>query len=155
MNSICQQIWKTQQWTQDWKRSVFIPIQIKAKPKMFKILYNCTHSHISKVMQKIFKIGFSSIWTEKFQIYKLGFEEAEEPVKLTTFIRSWTNQKSYRKICTSTSLTTLKPSTVWITTNCGKFFKRWEYQIRLPASWETCMLVQKQLLVSVTEQQTG
>jgi len=155
MNSICQQIWKTQQWTQDWKRSVFIPIQIKAKPKMFKILYNCTHSHISKVMQKIFKIGFSSIWTEKFQIYKLGFEEAEEPVKLTTFIRSWTNQKSYRKICTSTSLTTLKPSTVWITTNCGKFFKRWEYQIRLPASWETCMLVQKQHLESDTEQQTG
>ena len=40
----------------------------------------------------------------------------------------------------------LKPLTVWITTNCGKFLKRWEYQTTLPASWETCMQVKKQQL---------
>ena len=48
-----------------------------------------------------------------------------------------------------------KPLTVWITTNCGKFFRRWEYQTILPVSWETCMWVKKQQLELVIEQQTG
>ena len=48
-----------------------------------------------------------------------------------------------------------KPLTVWITTNCGKFLKRWEYQTTLPASWETCMQVKKQQSEPDTEQQTG
>ena len=48
-----------------------------------------------------------------------------------------------------------KPLTVWITTNCGKFFKRWEYQITWPASWEICMQVRKQQLELDMEQQTG
>ena len=42
-HSIRQQVWKTQQWPQDWKRSVFIPIQGKAMPKMFKLPHNCIH----------------------------------------------------------------------------------------------------------------
>ena len=50
----------------------------------------------------------------------------------------------FQKTSTSASLTTLKLLTVWITTNCGKFLKRWEYQTTLPASWETCMQVMKQ-----------
>ena len=49
----------------------------------------------------------------------------------------------------------IKPLTVWITANCGKFFKRWEYQITLPASWETCIQVKKQQLEPDMEQQTG
>ena len=49
----------------------------------------------------------------------------------------------------------LKPLTVWITTNCGKFFKRWEYQTTLTASWETYMQVKKQQLKLDMEQQTG
>ena len=44
---------------------------------------------------------------------------------------------------------------VWITINCGKFFKRWEYQIIWPASWEICMQVRKQQLELDMEQQTG
>ena len=48
-----------------------------------------------------------------------------------------------------------KPMTVWITTNCGKFLKRWEYQITWPASWEICMQVRKQQLELGMEQQTG
>ena len=48
-----------------------------------------------------------------------------------------------------------KPLTVWITTNCGKFFKRWEYQTTLPDSWEICMQVRKQQLEMDMEQQTG
>ena len=59
------------------------------------------------------------------------------------------------KASTSASLTTLKPLTVWITTNCEKFWKRWEYQITLPAFWETCMQVKKQQLEPDMEQQTG
>ena len=47
-----------------------------------------------------------------------------------------------------------KPLNVWITTNCGKFFKRWEYQTTWPASWEICMQVKKQQLELDMEQQT-
>ena len=54
LHKICQQIWKTQQWTEDWKRSVFIPVPRKAMAKNVQTTeYNCTHSHSSKVMLKI------------------------------------------------------------------------------------------------------
>ena len=65
------------------------------------------------------------------------------------------NQESSRKISISALLTMPKPSTVWITINCGKFWKRWEYQTTWPASWETCLQVRKQLLELDMEQQTG
>ena len=48
-----------------------------------------------------------------------------------------------------------KPLIVWITTNCGKFLKGWEYQTTWPASWEICMPVKKQQLELDMEQQTG
>ena len=113
-------------------------------------------SHTSKILLKSFKIGFSSIWTENFQMRKLGFKEAEEAeIKLPTFVGSQRKQRSFKKTSTSASLTTLMPLTVWITTNCGKFLKRWEYQTALPASWETCMQVRKQQLELDMEQQTG
>ena len=60
-----------------------------------------------------------------------------------------------RKTSTSALLTTPKPLTVWITTNCGKFFKRWKYQTTLPASCKTCMQVKKQQLEPDMEQWTG
>ena len=61
----------------------------------------------------------------------------------------------HQKTLTSALLTTPKPLTVWITTNCGKFLKRWEYQTTLPASWEICMQVKKQQLEMDMEQLTG
>ena len=61
----------------------------------------------------------------------------------STSTGSQEKQESSRK--TSASLTTPKPLTVWITTNYGKFFKRWEYQTTWPASWETCVQVKKQV----------
>ena len=64
-------------------------------------------------------------------------------------------QKSSRKTSTSALLTTPKPLTVWITINCGKFWKRWEYQTMWPVSWEICMQVKKQPLERDMEQQTG
>jgi len=62
---------------------------------------------------------------------------------------------SPRKTSNSALLTTPKPLTVWITTNCGKFFKRWKYQTTWSASWEICMQVKKQLLELDMEQRTG
>ena len=60
-----------------------------------------------------------------------------------------------RKTSTSACLTMLEPLTVWITTNSGKFLKRWEYQTTLPAFWETCIKVKKQQLELDTEQWAG
>ena len=68
---------------------------------------------LARLCSKSFKLGFSSMWTEYFQMYKLGFEEAEERIKLSAFIGSWRKQGRSRK--TSASLTMLKPLTAWIT----------------------------------------
>jgi len=60
---------------------------------------------------------------------KLVLEKAEEPeIKLPTSTGSSQNQESSRKTSISALLTMRKPLTVWVTINCGKFFKRWEYQ---------------------------
>ena len=62
-------------------------------------------------------------------MFQLDLEKAEEPeIKLPTSVGSSEKQEHSRKTSTSASLTTLKPLTVWVTTNCGKFLKRWEYQ---------------------------
>ena len=91
-----------------------------------------------------------------FQMLKLDLEKGEElEIKLPTSIGSQKKQKSYRKTSTSALLTTPKSMTVWITTNCGKFWKRWEYQITWPASWEICIQVKKQQLELDMEQLTG
>ena len=63
--------------------------------------------------------------------------------------------REYQKTSASVLLTMPKPLAVWITTNCGKLFKRWEYQTTLPASWGICMQVKKQQLELDMEQQTG
>ena len=88
-------------------------------------------------------------------MFKLVLEKAEEPeVKFPTSVWSSKKQESSRK-ATTTLLTMPKPLTVWITINCGKFFKRWEYQTTWPASWEICMQVKKQQLEPDMGQQTG
>ena len=64
-------------------------------------------------------------------------------------------QENSRKSCTSALLTMLKHLIVWITTNCGKFLKRWKHQVTWPASWDICKQVKKQPLEPDMEQQTG
>ena len=82
--------------------------------------------------------------TVNFQMFKLVLEKAKEPqIKLRTYSGSLKKQGSSRKTSISALLTRPKPLTVWITTNCGKFWKRWEYQTTWPASWEICMQVRK------------
>ena len=91
-----------------------------------------------------------------FQMFKLDLQKAEEPeIKLPASVGSSKKQESSRKTPISALLTMPKPLTVWITINCGKFFKRWEYQTTRPASGETCMQVRKQQLELDMEQQTG
>ena len=85
-----------------------------------------------------------------------GFRKAEEPeIKLPTSAGSSKKQESSRKTSISTLLTTPKPLSIWITINCGKFWKRWEHQTTWAASWEACMQVRKQQLELDMEQQTG
>ena len=136
---------------------IFIPIPKKGNAK--ECSNYCTIaliSHASKVMLKIFQAKLQQSMNWDFQIYKLDLEKAEEPeIKLPTSAGSWKKQENSRKISTSALLTMLKPLTVWITANCGKFFKRCEYQTTLPVSWETCKQVNKQQLALDMEQQTG
>ena len=102
--SICQQIWKTEQWPQDWKMSVFIPVPKKGNAKEcsnYRII--ALISHASKVMLN-------------FQMFKLVLEKAKEPeIKLPTSAGLSKKQESSRKISISALLTMPKPLTVWIT----------------------------------------
>ena len=96
------------------------------------------------------------MWTMNFQMFKLVLGKAEEPeIKLPTSVGSSKKQESSREKSTSALLIMPKLLTMWITTNCGKFFKRWEYQTTWPASWGICMQVKKQQLELDMEQQTG
>ena len=90
-----------------------------------------------------------------FQMFKMVLENAEEQeIKLPTSAESSKNQESSRKTSISALLTMPKPLTVWITINCGKLWKRWEYQTTWFASWEACMQVRKQQL-ELDMEQTG
>ena len=107
-------------------------------------------------MLKILQARLQQYVNMNFQMFKLDLEKVEEPeIKLPTSTESLKKQESSRKTSIFALLTTPKPLTVWITINCGKFWKRWEYQTTWPASWETCMQVRKQQLELDMEQQTG
>ena len=116
---ICQQIWKTQQWTQDWKRSVFIPIPKKGNAKECSNYHKIAlSSHASEICSKFSKSGFSNTWTMNFQMFKMVLEKAEEPeIKLPTSTGSPKKQESSRKTSISALLTMPKPLTVQITIN--------------------------------------
>ena len=98
LHSICQQIWKTQQWPQDWKRSVFIPISKKGNAKECSNYHTIALiSHASKVMLKFSKPGINSMGTVNSLMFKLVLEKADEPeTKLPTSAGSWKKQESSR-----------------------------------------------------------
>ena len=148
LHSICQQIWKTQQWPQDWKRSVFIPIPKKGNAKECSNYHTIALiSHSSKVMLKILQARLQQYVNCELPDVQPGFRKGKGTRDQIASIH-WIieKQESSRKTSISALLTTPKPLTVWITKNCGKFLKRWEYQTTLPASWEMCMQVRKQQL---------
>ena len=90
LHSICQQIWKTQQWPQDWKKSVFIPIPKKGNAK------DCSNyctialiSHASKVVLKVLQARLQQYVNHELLDVKLYLEKAEEPeIKLPTSVGS-------------------------------------------------------------------
>ena len=89
---------------------------------------------VSLLSNMLSKPGFSNTWTMNFQMFKLVLEKAEEPeIKLPTSANHQKKKESSRKTSISALLTMPKPLTVWITINCGKFWKRWEYQTTWPA----------------------
>ena len=148
LDSICQQIWKTQQWPQDWKRSVFIPIPKKSNAK--ECLNYCTValiSHASKVMLKILQARLQQYVKRELPDAQARFRKSRRTRDQIANIR-WIIRKAkeFQKTSTSAVLTMPKSLTVWTTTNSGKFLKRWEYQRTWLASWEICMQVRKQPL---------
>ena len=157
LHPIFWQIWKTEQWPQDWKRPVFIPIPVKGNAKeCSKYCTIALISHASKVMLKILQARLQQYMNCELPDVQVGFRKAEKlEVKLLTSLGSSKKQESSRKTYTSALLTMPKPLTVWKTINCGKFWKRWEYQNTWPASWETCMQFRKQQLEPDMEQQTS
>ena len=115
-------------------------------------------SHASKVILKILQCfwGFNSMWTEKFQIFKLDLErQRSQRSNCQHLLDHWKSKRVPEKHLFLLLLTMPKPLTMWISTNYRKFWKRWAYQNTWPASWEICMQVKKQQLELNMEQQTG
>ena len=111
---------------------------------------------LAKSCSKFSKTGFNSMWTVNFQMFKLDLERQKNQISNCQYPLD--HRKSKRvpeKTYTSPFLTMPKFLTLWTTTNCGKFFKRWEYQTIWPASWELCMQIRKQQMELDMERQTG
>ena len=140
LHSICQQIWNTQQWPQDWKRSFFIPVPKKDHAKeCSKYCTIALVSHASKVMLKIFQARLQQYMNCELPDVQAGFRKGRGTRDQIANICWIIEKESSRKTSISALLTMPKTLTVWITINCGKFFKRWEYQTTWPASWEIYM----------------
>ena len=123
-------IWKTQQWPQEWKRSVFIPIPKKGNAK------ECSNyrtialiSHAIKVMLKILQARLQQYMNHELPDVQPGFRKGRgtrDPIANIHWIIK--KQESNRITSTPALLIMPKPLTVWVTINCGKFIKRWDYQ---------------------------
>ena len=123
---------------------------------MLKLCTIALISYASQVMLKILQARLQKYVNCELPDVQAGFRKGRETRDQIANIRwSWKKEKSSRKTSISAWLTMPKPLTVWITINCGKFWKRWEYQTTWPASWEICMQVRKQKLELDMEQQTG
>ena len=122
-STACQQVWKTQQWPQDWKRSVFITIPKKENAK--ECSNYCTIaliSHASKVMLKILQNRLQQYMNCELPDVQAGFRKGTGTRDQIANIR-WIMEKAreFQKTSISALLTMPKPLTVWITINCGKF----------------------------------
>ena len=131
LHSICEQIQKTQQWPQDWKRLVFVPIPKKGNAKQCLNYHTVALiSHASKVMLKNPPSQVSAVREQKTSKVQAGFRKGRGIRDQIANIQ-WITEiaRECSKTSTSTSLTMPKLLTVWVTANCEKFFKIWEYQI--------------------------
>ena len=129
LHSICQQIWKTQQWPQDWERSVFVPIPKKGNAKNVQTITNCTHLTHQQSNAQNSPSQAQQYMNHELPDVQAGFRKGrgtrDQIANIHWIIKK---NKSSRKTSAFALLTTPKHLTVWITTNCGKFLKRQEYQ---------------------------
>ena len=104
-------------------------------------------SHASKVMLKILQARLQQYMNCELPDVQAGFRKGRGTRDQIASIR-WIMEEAreFQKNIYFCFIDCAKPLTVWITINCGKFWKRWEYQTTWPASWETCMQVRKQRL---------
>ena len=129
LHSICQQIWKTQQWPQDWKRSVFIPIPKKGNPRECSNYSTITLiSHTSKVMLKILQAELQQYVNQEFPDIQAGFRKDRRTRGQIANIRWIIKKARESQKNTYFCFIDYAKAFVWITTKSGKFFKRWEYQ---------------------------
>ena len=119
LHSICQQIWKTQQWPQEQKRSVFIPIPKKGNAKECSVYCTITLiSHASKVMFKILQVRLQQYVNHELPDVQAGFRKGRGTRNQIANIH-WIieKQENFRKTSISALLTMPQPLTVWITIN--------------------------------------
>ena len=123
LHSTCQQIWKTQQRPQDWKRSIFIPIPKKGNAKECSNYHTIALiSHSSKVVLKILQARLQQYMNSELPDVQAGSRKGRKAeIELPTSVGLSKKQESSRKTSTPSLLITPKPLTLWITTNCGKF----------------------------------
>ena len=156
LHSICQQIWKTQQWLQDWKRSVFIPIPKKGNAKECSNYPTITLIlHSSKVMLKILHARLHQYVNHELPDVQAGFRKGrgtrDQIANIHWFIIKAREFQKNIYFCFIYYATVFD----FVDHNSGKFFRRWEYQNTWPASWETYMQVRKHQLELDIDQQTG
>ena len=123
LHSICQHIWKTQQWPQDWKRSVFIPVPKKGNAEECSNYHTIALIlHASKVMLKILQARLQQYMNRELPDVQAGFRKGRGTRDQIDNIR-WIMEKAreFRKTSISAILTMPKTLTVWITINFGKF----------------------------------
>ena len=114
-------------------------------------------SHASKVVLKILQARLQQYMNRELPDVQAGFRKNKGTRDQIANI-CWLIKKArefQKKTSISALLTTSKPLTVWIMTNCGKFFKRWEHQTTSCATWKICMQVKEQQLEPNMEQKTG
>ena len=123
LHSICQHIWKTQQWPYDWKRAVFIPIPKKGNAKEYsKCCRIALISHSSKIMIKILQARLQQYMNSKLPDVQADFREGRGTRDQTASI-CWITKKAkeFQKNIYFCFVDYAKTLTVWITINCGKF----------------------------------
>ena len=134
LHSICQQIWKTQQWPWDWKMSVFISIPKKGNLKECSNYWTIMLiSHASKVMFKILQTRLQQYVNQELLDVQAGIRKSrgtrDQIANICLIIEK---AKEFQKnIC---FVDYAKAFDCMVTANCGKFFKGWEYQTSLPVS---------------------
>ena len=156
LHSICHQIWKTQQWPKDWKRSVFIPTPKKGNAKEWSNYCTVAFiSHTGKVILKILQLRLQQYVNHELPDIQAGFRKGRGTRDQIANIH-WIIEMSRK----------FQKNIYFCFTDYAKTFdcvdhsklgnsSRGGYQTTLPASWENCMHVKKQHLEPDMEQQTG